>query len=81
MSRLDAMASGKKRAEDKKVSVTCSLTGEENDRVQAVMEKFDIGRRSEFVYNCVMDGLEKLEATNGVKTEAKTAAPDAPKKK
>lgn len=66
MSRLDAMASGEKSAEEKKKSVTCTITNEENDRIKAVMGKFGIGRRSEFVYSCLMDGLEKLEKTNGV---------------
>jgi hypothetical protein len=75
MSRLDAMVSGDK-TEDKKVSATCTLTREENDRIKDVMEKFGIGRRSEFVYNCVMDGLERLElerleATDGASAENK----------
>jgi hypothetical protein len=81
MSRLDALASGTAK-DDKKQTATCSLTNDEADRVKAVMEKFGISRRSELMHNCLMDGVDKLEAAPApsVPEPSKTEAKPAKKK-
>lgn len=72
MSRLDALASGTTK-DDKKQTATCSLANDESERVKAVMEKFGIARRSEFVHSCIMDGVDKLEAAPAPLTPEPTA--------